>query len=59
MFDVPLEEKLTNSGSAVLPVEERRWNAGLFVGPSGAGKTTLARTLSRAARDATGKGCVT
>ncbi|WP_431917390.1 hypothetical protein [Nonomuraea jabiensis] len=45
MFDVPLEEKLTNSWSAVLPVEERRWNVGLLVGPSGAGKTTLARAL--------------
>ncbi|TMR08387.1 hypothetical protein ETD86_48035 [Nonomuraea turkmeniaca] len=45
MFDVPLEEKLTTSWSAHLPVEERKWNVGLLVGPSGAGKTTLARAL--------------
>ncbi|YCK38239.1 hypothetical protein ACNF49_30575 [Actinomadura sp. ATCC 39365] len=44
-FDVPLEEKLTNSWSAHLPVEERRRNVGLLVGPSGAGKTTLAKAL--------------
>lgn len=45
MFDVPLEDALTNSWSAHLPVEERRWNVGLLVGPSGAGKTTLAKVL--------------
>ncbi|MEU7855240.1 GNAT family N-acetyltransferase [Nonomuraea sp. NPDC049141] len=45
MFDVPLEEKLTNSWSAHLPVEDRQWSVGLLVGPSGAGKSTLAREL--------------
>ncbi|TMR90602.1 GNAT family N-acetyltransferase [Nonomuraea basaltis] len=45
MFDVPLEEKLTTSWQAVLPVEERAWHVGLLVGPSGAGKTTIARAL--------------
>ncbi|NRQ34499.1 hypothetical protein HII36_21990 [Nonomuraea sp. NN258] len=45
MFDVPLEEKLTNTWSAVLPVEERKWNVGLLVGPSGSGKSTIAREL--------------
>lgn len=45
MFDVPLDDKLTNTWSAELPIEDREWNIGLIVGPSGAGKTTLARHL--------------
>ncbi|MFI6909673.1 GNAT family N-acetyltransferase [Nonomuraea sp. NPDC050394] len=45
MFDVPVEDKLATTWQAELPVEDREWNVGLLVGPSGAGKTTIARTL--------------
>lgn len=43
MFDVPpaLTARLEWHGS--LPIEERPWNVGLIVGPSGAGKTTIMR----------------
>lgn len=45
MFDVPIEEKATHVLDAELPIEERPWNVGLIVGPSGTGKSTLARHL--------------
>ncbi|WP_433444573.1 GNAT family N-acetyltransferase [Nonomuraea sp. CA-141351] len=45
LFDVPIEEKLTNAWSVELPVEDKLWNVGLLVGPSGAGKSTIARKL--------------
>lgn len=45
LFDVPLEQKTRLHWSADLPLEQRDWNVGLIVGPSGAGKTTLARHL--------------
>jgi alpha-D-ribose 1-methylphosphonate 5-triphosphate synthase subunit PhnL len=45
MFDVPVDEKLTLSWAADLPVEDRPWNVGLITGPSGAGKSTIARHL--------------
>jgi GNAT superfamily N-acetyltransferase len=45
MFDVPIDEKLSLSWSADLPIEDRPWNVGLITGPSGAGKTRLARHL--------------
>lgn len=45
MFDVPLEDKMSLSWNADLPVEDRPWNIGLITGPSGSGKTTLARHL--------------
>ncbi|MEU5863523.1 GNAT family N-acetyltransferase [Nonomuraea sp. NPDC047529] len=45
MFDVAIEEKLTNSWSVDLPIEQKPWNVGLLVGPSGAGKSTIARQL--------------
>jgi GNAT superfamily N-acetyltransferase len=43
MFDVPASEKITRDWQGVLPIEERPWNVGLIVGPSGAGKTTIMR----------------
>ncbi|GAA0954172.1 hypothetical protein GCM10009560_77850 [Nonomuraea longicatena] len=45
MFDVAIEEKLTNSWTIELPIEQKQWNVGLIVGPSGAGKSTIARHL--------------
>lgn len=45
MFDVPLEAKATQEWDADLPIESKDWNVGLIVGPSGAGKTTLARHM--------------
>lgn len=45
MFDVPLEEKTAHTLDADIPIEDHPWNIGLIVGPSGAGKTTLARHL--------------
>jgi hypothetical protein len=45
MFDVPLKEKLEHRWKAELPLDERPWNIGLIVGPSGAGKTQCARSL--------------
>jgi len=45
MFDVPLEDKLSLTWKAELPIEERKWNLGLITGPSGSGKSTLARYL--------------
>jgi ABC-type lipoprotein export system ATPase subunit/GNAT superfamily N-acetyltransferase len=45
LFDAPAGEKLAHTWSADLPLDERPWNIGLIVGPSGAGKTTVARHL--------------
>ncbi|GAA4946100.1 ABC-type ATPase involved in cell division [Nonomuraea thailandensis] len=45
LFDVPVEERLSNSWAMDLPIEERPWSVGLIVGPSGAGKTSIARHL--------------
>lgn len=43
MFDVPVEDKMTLTWKADLPLEGRDWNLGLVTGPSGSGKSTLAR----------------
>lgn len=43
IFDVPPSERSVSSWHVDLPVEERDWQIGLIVGPSGAGKTTVAR----------------
>jgi GNAT superfamily N-acetyltransferase len=43
MFDVPVEEKNHREWDVRMPLSERPWNIGLIVGPSGAGKTSIAR----------------
>jgi Acetyltransferase (GNAT) family len=45
MFDVPAQEKLSHHWKGELPIDDRDWNVGLIVGPSGAGKTSVARQL--------------
>jgi ABC-type transport system involved in cytochrome c biogenesis ATPase subunit/GNAT superfamily N-acetyltransferase len=43
MFDVPVAEKSRIEIKGELPIEDRPWNVGLIVGPSGSGKSSLAR----------------
>lgn len=45
MFDVPEAKRQTVSFHFDVPIEERDWQIGLIVGPSGAGKTSVARKL--------------
>jgi len=45
MFDVPDKKEIVHEWRVNVPVEERPWKIGLIVGPSGAGKTTLATEL--------------
>jgi len=45
LFDVPLSEKLSDSWKGELPLDERDWSIGLIVGPSGSGKSQIARHL--------------
>lgn len=45
LMDVTVEEKATNSWDVHLPVEDRDWAVGLVVGPSGSGKSSVARAL--------------
>ena len=45
MFDVPAQQKLSHHWKGKIPIGEKQWNIGLIVGPSGAGKTTIARKL--------------
>jgi ABC-type ATPase involved in cell division len=45
MFDVPAQEKLTHHWHGDLPIEAKPWNIGLIVGPSGVGKSSIARKL--------------
>lgn len=45
MFDVPASGRVTAQWSVDLPIEDREWNVGLIVGPSGSGKSVMARTL--------------
>lgn len=45
MFDVPLESKTKIRIETTLPIEERPWNIGLIVGPSGSGKSSIAKHL--------------
>lgn len=42
MFDVPRAEATSRSWHGALPLDEHPWSVGLIVGPSGAGKTTIA-----------------
>lgn len=45
MFDLPPAEKSVVSFDLTLPLHERDWHVGLIHGPSGSGKSSLARTL--------------
>src|ERR1700733_3825487 len=45
MFDLSLDEKLRNSWTHNLPIEDKNWQIGLIVGASGAGKSILAREV--------------
>lgn len=45
MFDVPAAEKTRVAFAFDAPIDDRPWNVGLIVGPSGAGKTSVARHL--------------
>jgi hypothetical protein len=45
MFDLSLDEKLRNSWTHNLPIEDKDWQIGLIVGASGAGKSILAREV--------------
>lgn len=45
MFDVPQTGTVTEEWEIDLPIEERAWNVGLVVGPSGSGKSVLSRQL--------------
>src|SRR5262245_22762155 len=44
-FDVPAREKLSHHRKGNLPIDEREWNVGLIVGPSAAGKSSVAKKL--------------
>jgi GNAT superfamily N-acetyltransferase len=45
MFDCPVGEKSRVEWHGELPIDNMDWSVGLIVGPSGAGKTTVARQL--------------
>lgn len=45
MFDVPLEEVSTVAIPYSLPLDEKPWNIGMIVGPSGSGKSSIAKTI--------------
>lgn len=45
LMDVTVEEKSTNRWDVHLPVEDRDWLVGMVVGPSGSGKSSVARAL--------------
>lgn len=45
LMDVPVEERSSASWDIELPIEGRPWQVGLIVGPSGSGKSSLAREL--------------
>lgn len=43
MFDVPVKDKLSKSWDINIPIENEDWSVGLIVGPSGSGKSVVAR----------------
>lgn len=45
MFDVALKERMSSEWHIDLPIEEKPWSVGLVVGPSGSGKSSLARAF--------------
>ncbi len=45
LFDIPPSQQSEQTWSVNLPIEDRDWHVGLIVGPSGAGKTSIARQL--------------
>lgn len=45
MFDVPLQEAVSQSWDLTVPLSERPWSVGAVLGPSGSGKSSLARHL--------------
>jgi len=45
MFDVPPGEKCRLEWKGDLPIEAEPWNVGLIVGPSGSGKSSVARSV--------------
>ncbi len=45
MFDVPLADRLTERFEVELPGPDDAWSIGLIVGPSGSGKSSVARQL--------------
>lgn len=45
MFDVPPSQSSKLSWDVDMPLDDREWNVGLIVGPSGSGKSSVARSL--------------
>lgn len=45
MFDVPVPEESTVEWHGQVPIDEKAWNIGVIVGPSGSGKSSIAREL--------------
>lgn len=45
LYDVPRRTEQTMEWRGHIPLEDKPWNVGLIVGPSGAGKTTIAKQL--------------
>jgi GNAT superfamily N-acetyltransferase len=45
LFDLPLDQKISIDLDVSVPIEDKPWNVGLIVGPSGAAKSLLAGEL--------------
>lgn len=43
MFDVPVTEKLSKTWEIDIPIEGESWSVGLIIGPSGSGKSVVAK----------------